>query len=161
MIVPGKKYTRDEIMLMRQDPDLAKVAMKGYHLRLDDDGMFSFVPYKETYSGAHERGKQRVFRPKDNTVPLFDPPGTPRRRTPVERVDSLMLKLIGDVQRLGQVPGVEDKRITEIVGEAWRSGRSEVSGEMVRRVAQHFLEKAEKENEAAQNKRVTRVGHGH
>jgi hypothetical protein len=67
-----------------------------------------------------------------------------------------MLKWIDDMKRAGTLPGVADAQVQEIVGEAWKSGRSEVTAEMVRTVASHFLTKAEEQHEEKLGHQSTR-----
>lgn len=152
-IVVGKKYTKEQLDAFRLDPQLESMKMQGYVLRLDDDGMFSFVPWQ----AASRSGQGRTYQSTAAMTALKDGLTPIVKRTPQERVDSLMLRFIDDCKRAGTVPGLDDAMVSTIVGAAWMGGRTEVTGEMVRRIAQHFLEKSEKDFEAAESKRVTRT----
>lgn len=68
-----------------------------------------------------------------------------KKRTPDERVRSILDRIVGDVQKYGTVPGYSDQRIKEITGIIHDTGRTEVTVEMVRRLIADSLRRAENE----------------
>ncbi len=146
-IVPGKRYTRAEIAAMRDDPELAKLVLWGYVLRAELDGTMSFVHYSQTafkkggapddgkVGGVRSRGQDgvRTDRTWRNPAPQWDLPPI-QKRTPQERMASLMEKVGEDIKHL----------------------RRTDSGEEARDMAQDAIELAHKQDEAAQAKQVVR-----
>lgn len=115
-----------------------------------------FDPLTDTYKVVPPDSASMAFsgKPKSGTA-TFAPLEPIRKRTPQERVDSLMLRWIDDCKRAGTVPGLGDMAINQIVSEAWKSGRTEITAEVVREVAAHFLQQAENEHEAKLAKQIT------
>ena len=149
-IVPGRKYSYAELQQLRNDPEIAQRALQGYVLRQDLDGTVRWVHHSKATGGGGNfgapvevttRNYEAVWDKNEGPGPWDLPPIV--KRTPQQRVDSLMLRFIGDCQKAGTVPGVSDARISEILGEAWKTGRNEITADIVRRVAQHFLGEAE------------------
>ena len=146
-IVPGRKYTYEELAALRDDPELAERSLQGYVLRQDLDGTLEFVKWSQATAGGGSFGESeqplRDFTSQDDD-PFDEASLLPiRRRTPLERVDSLMLRFIDDCRATGTVPGLDDDKVSQIVGTAWVTGRSEVTAEVVREVARYFLQDAE------------------
>lgn len=146
MIQVGRKYTSDELAHLRATTSESE--LKGLVLSYNIDGTAQFVPWHQaTGGGIRENGREtRPLREYAVTNPDFGEIEPIRKRTPLQRVDSLMLKVLGDM-KAGRV--LTEAQIKEIVGEAWKDGRTEITGEVVRQVAQRFLERAEKENAAS------------
>ncbi len=156
LVTPGKKYTVEQIKQLMTVDGAKDLEMKGYVARVDDQGYVSFHHWtKATNTAKGLKGKTYTQEGAVAAMQAELPPIV--KRTPQERVDSLMLRFIDDCKRAGTVPGLDDVKVGFLVGEAWKSGRSEVTGEMVRQVAQSFLDKAEKEREAANFKRTVRI----
>ena len=150
-ILPNRRYSFEEMETLRADPEVARKALEGYVLRQNLDGTLSFVHWsKATGGGGAFGGKSEPTRGFASTWDTNEGPGpwgdlpAIRKRTPQQRVDSLMLKFIEDCKRTGTVPGLDDERISAIVGQAWKTGRSEITAEVVKKVAQHFLTEAER-----------------
>lgn len=158
-IVPGRKYTSEQLARLVDQATADELQLEGYVLRHDVlDGMWSVVHWTHAGSGEEFGTKRKpriAFDPN-----AFPKPALIKRRTPQERVDSLMLRFIDDCRRTGTVPGIDDERISFIVGQAWLTGRNEITAEVIQRVAQHFLADADKKFEAAEQKRVTRTTGG-
>lgn len=151
-VVPGKKYTAAEIGSLVDQQTADHFRQKGYILRFDaNERLFSLVPVTEAYRTATGSDHAPVM-----GMGVFDPLPPIVKRTPQQRLDSLMLRFIKDVQAIGTVPGLDDERITTITGEAFKAGRTEVTGEVVRSIASHFLTNAEKAHEAKLDKQITR-----
>lgn len=151
-IVPGRKYTFAEVAELRNDPEVAERVLQGYVLRQDLDGTVQWVRWDKATGGGGAfggpdpkplRSFEGVWDRDEGPGPWGDLPPIVKR-TPQQRVDSLMLKFIGDCRKAGTVPGFSDERISAIVGEAWKTGRNEITAEVVRMVAQHFLEDAQR-----------------
>ena len=146
-IVPGRRYTSEEMAALRDDPALAKAALDGYVLRANPDGTMQFIRWNKATGGGI--GGDLPMREYAHTgeKPWGDLP-TISRRTPQERVDSLALKIKEDI-KAGRVFSAE--QLKELVG--WKPGQ-EISGDIVQRVAQHYLLGAEVEHEKATRKKV-------
>lgn len=152
---PGVRYTRQQLVKLVDQAEAHELQMQGYVLQHDVlSKTYTIVPWYEA-GGGEQFGKlrdPRVFQGE----PDFGPIDPIKKRTPMQRVDSLMLRLIEDCKAAGTVPGLDDARISLILGEAWKSGRNEVTAEVIRKVAADFLAKAEKEHEEKLSTQVTR-----
>lgn len=152
---PGVRYTRHQLVELIDQAEAHELQMAGYVLQHDVlSKTYTIVPWTQA-GGAEEFGKLRKPRVYQD-APDFGPIDPIRKRTPAERVDSLMLRFIEDCKAAGTVPGLDDARISSILGEAWKSGRNEITAEDVRAVAASFLAKAEKQHEEKLSKQVTR-----
>lgn len=137
-IVPGVRYKSWDLKRRMDGKTAQQLAFQGYVLRFEPlDDTYTVVPYKQA-AGIGNKGTKDVY-----SGGTFEPLDPIVKRTPQERVDSLMLRWLADCKAAGTVPGLDDEKIREIVGAAWVAGRSEVTAEVVRMVAQHFLTKAE------------------
>lgn len=152
-LVPGKKYTRLQLQELIDQAEADELKLNGYVLRMEPlDGTYSIVHWSQA-GGAADFGKLRKPRLAHDPM-AFEPLDPIKRRTPMERVDSLMLSFIEDCKASGTVPGLGDDRISLILGEAWKTGRSEVTGEVIRQVAADFLAKAEQKRKVDDFKKV-------
>lgn len=150
MVEIGKKYSGGELKRLLT-PEVAK-GLQARGMVLEFDVM------SQTYQLTHfTKAKTSEISGKPVMGQgAFEPLDPIRKRTPQERVDSLMLRLIEDCKAAGTVPGLDDMRISHILGEAWKTGRSEVTAEVIRQVAQDFLADAEaKKNHADYKRTVT------
>lgn len=154
---------------------------KGYVMQFDTNSQKLLLVHqsKAAGSGVQSQG-------------LFTPPSSIKKRTPVQRVDSLMLKLVDDMKKHGGIAPLQsgvaarvstgngtsraattaekeaaakrladekaalDHRIAEIVGAAFIAGRTEITGDLVRKVAANLLTVAEKEHEVKVSHQITR-----
>ena len=157
--VPGRKYTAAQFDAMRRaHPDLV---MPGYVLRIDADGSFSFVPWHKAAGG----GAIDPRRPEDN-LPLRtyglgwdeDPfPLEPiKKRTPQQRTDSMMQRLLEGQRTLGQEMGLSEERVRELTARSWKRGQP-VTAEHVRAAAATLLRVAEAKHEVSERKRIVRT----
>jgi hypothetical protein len=150
-VVPGKRYTRQQLAEAIDQSTADELKLQGYVLQYDVlSQTYGVVPWYEAASGAEfgtfrqdNRGGTGAFAPLD---PI-------KKRTPMERVDSMMLRLVDDCKRTGTLPLVDDVRIKQLVGESWRAGK-QLTGEDIRRVASNLLARAEKEKQLADFKKV-------
>lgn len=150
--VSGRKYTGAQMDAMRRA--YPNFVMPGHVLRIED-GMFSFVPWHKASGG----GSRDPNRPQENLPlrqwkahhPLTADPI--QKRTPQERIASLAARFADDL-KAGKV--LTPDQLQDITAQAWKRGQP-VSGEAVQAVAQHFLERAEREYEASEHKKVTRT----
>lgn len=140
-IVPGKKYTYAELEKIRmQDPlAAAKWSKKGYAWRQDMDGTMMLVHWKQTTNTrTHGELPTRGFASVDPDPFRLDELPPIVKRTPAERLDSLMAKISEDF-KAGRVFTLDETNKN-------RPGRPKadrLDGEVVKEVAQTFLEDAE------------------
>lgn len=154
-----RTYSPEEIFEMHDKGRLRPITLEGYCTRADEDGI-RFVPYYESTFFRMREGKpqQHVshdFAPAMRAQLEADHPIT--RRTPQQRVASMVLRLLADAKQNGTIAGLSEEQIRSITGELWKAGVTEVSTEMVRKVAAHFLFQAEKGNREADSHRVARA----
>jgi hypothetical protein len=129
-------YTKTEIdaILKAAGPDLDALQVRGYVLQMDTDTTrFRFVkPFGE---------RKRIVREGHfgELAPIV-------KRTQAQRTESLLKAWIKDCLANGRVPGLDDEKMKEIVGASWSEGRG-MTAEDVKVVAQHFLERAAKEQQ--------------
>lgn len=144
MLKPGKQYTREQIRTAVDAGEAKRLQLTGYVLRHDVvTGMYSIVHWTQA-GGAAEFGKLR--KPRQAMDPQawnLDEIAPIRRRTPEERVDSMMVRLIDHCKATGQVPGEGDPEIMAILGFTKGTKREGVTGEDIRRVVAHLLQTAE------------------
>jgi len=135
-------YAADEIGQMYLNGELRNVTLHGYVARANADGTCQFIPAAE----ATDERRGRVYQAKDDVRASLEE-GLPeiRRRTPQQRAASLMLRMFAEAKRAGGIPGLSEEQVRSIVGEYWKAGQTEVTAEMVQRVAAHYLEAAEAE----------------
>lgn len=148
-IVPGVEYTKAEVAAFRDSPELAGLLFKGYVFTLTIGGNFKLIPYSQAAGGGYSgsgTGPVKMGAQQSTyglpTVGTFDKRElTPIvRRTPQQRVDSLMKK------------AGEDLRLYL----STKSGH-EVSGEDAKKVAIDSMTQADKSFEAEEDKKVTRT----
>lgn len=169
--VPRKWYSYADFQRMVGKLEADQLAVQGYVLQQDINmQMIRIIPWHEAsgrreipidkrthQKGAVEITERRIFTPID-PIPEFQKENLPKRR-PVDRVDSLAARMMLHIQATGLLPGEEDRefqaQINEIVGEAWKAGRTEITGEVIRKVAASMLAKAEKQRQVDQFKKVT------
>ena len=153
---PGRKYTPAQVEAMRQAyPDFI---MPGYAMRVDEDGMFSFIPWNEaSFGGARDPDRPQDFlSPRAYSADVkWDVPPI-QKRTAQQRLDSLANSFMEDCQKAGRIPGVDDETTRELVGESWRAGQP-FSAEDVVAAARTLLQQAENKFEAAERKKVVRT----
>ncbi|HEX5912896.1 MAG TPA: hypothetical protein VFY54_07190, partial [Rubrobacter sp.] len=132
--------------------------MPGYAMRIDDDGMFSFVPWHQaTYGGVMDPDRPQDFRPRRQFQGEVSWDVKPiKKRTPQERLESLANSFMADVQKHGRIPGLDDEKTRELVGEAWRAG-TPMTAEDVRAAAATLLTQAENKFEESERKKVVRT----
>ena len=155
-----RKYSIHEIMDMYYRGYLKPIALEGYVVRTDVvDQTVSFVRWDESTFGRQETG---VVAQSDMSADLeamrqqLEQDHPMRRRTPQERVASMVLRLLDEAKKHGTIPGLSDEEIREITGMYWQTGQTQVTEEMVRRVVSHYLHQAQKSNREADSHRVTR-----
>ena len=137
-------YTFQELELMRNDPNLASLALKGYYLRHNLDDTVSFV-HDSTVNARRGPVTTEVDWGLDPIV----------KRTPQQRRDSMVRNWFEECKRAGTVPGLSDAKVSEILGEDWVTGTSEMTVEVVERLAAAMLQDAENKKSHADYKKVT------
>ena len=178
-IVPGKKYDPAEFQRLLTQSKADKLRVQGYVLRVDLEGKVSVVhwtkadDFQSTMRDEWRAHRQEPGKPMMDTAGGWDgskdPVGPPvqagslgpvKKRTPQERVDSLMARWIEDCMRTGTVPGLDDPMLATILDLNFQAGRTNLTAENVRTVVAHFLAEAEKKKEAANRKLIVRPPHG-
>ena len=131
--------------IMQYEPTTGKVRITSWHDAAHAPGLGRDITSGE--NGRAWQSQAVMDDIKNDIAPL-------RKRTPQERLRSMMDRLVEDCKKYGTVPGVTDARVQHMVGEFWKNGVTEVDGEFVRRVAQHLLEQARKEQILQDHKKV-------
>lgn len=153
MIVAGiditRKYHIEEILAMYHRGLLKPIALNGYGVRADADGMVGFVPWNETSMFRQETGTQVQANISGELSQMSE---AVERDHPIVRT-SPQAKQARVAKRL---KGLPETVVQEVAGELWKQG-TPVTGELVQAVASTFLEKAEKTNNEADSHRVTRL----
>jgi len=147
----SRSYTGEEIIDMHRRGRLRDITLQGYCTRADADGTIKLVPWYESTWFRLDAGKptQATSRNLAESMLADVNANHPiRRRTPQERVASMMLRLMAEVKRSGTIPGVTPDLIKRVVGNAWQEGQP-LTEEVVRAVAAHYLGVGEKENKAS------------
>lgn len=152
-----RAYTGDEVLEMHRKGRLRDITLEGYCTRADADGTIKFVPYYESTWFRLDADKpvqsgtnlaERMLADVEANHPIH-------RRTPQERVASMMLRLMAEYKRSGTLPGVPADLIERVTGSAWREGEP-LTAEDIRAVAAHYMGVGEKENRESDRKRVAR-----
>ncbi len=144
MIRANHPYTLRELEQMRSSPELAGLRMKGHYLRHHLDGTVAFVP------------DANVNRPRGHYVCEVDWGLEPiRKRTPLERKESLVKRWWEECRAAGRVPGLSDAKVSELIGDDWRTGSSKMTIEVVERLAAAMLQDAENRKKAKDFKTLT------
>lgn len=165
---PFEWYTIQELSEMVDKRTADALKLKGWVLQSDIlMGKVRLIPWNHAASdNTDPREKQWDTVKKDGPVeirtrrkfgpaPVFDKPAPLVRRTPAARSKSLAARMMLEVQKAGVLPGQNDPRIEQIVGESWKEGEP-VTGEMVTTLAAKMLQQAENVKQRADYKRVTR-----
>lgn len=106
-IRPNVAYTRDDVAAFRDDPELAGILLKGYVFTLTIGGDFMLVPWNEAAGGGYTGKPDGEFDPHSGgstygapKEAIFDKTELPPivKRTPQQRVDSLMKKVGEDLR---------------------------------------------------------------
>lgn len=155
-----RKYTFDEIMEMQKKDRLKPISLQGYVVRADADGMIGFVPWHQSTLARQEAGKPvtqgwdadlaKMREDVERENPMV-------RTSPQAKVARMIARLMEGAKSTGTIAGFSDEQIRTITGEYWKTGETEVTEAMVRKVASHLMQTAEKQNRAADSKRTTRA----
>lgn len=145
MLKPGKQYTREQIQKAVTLGEAERLKLTGYVLRHDVlSDKYSIVHWTHAGSGA-EFGqlRQQPRRAVDPNAFNLDDIAPIRRRTPDERVDSMMQRLVEHHRATGTVPGLGDPEIMAVLGMTKGTKREGVTAEDIQRIVAHMLQKAE------------------
>lgn len=167
MIIDGvdisRVFTADEVFAMYTNGKLRSITLQGYAARADYDGTVRFVHHSKL-NPTRGRGLKPVESGEVTSTQMqgreFSPPPgwaeemaaslTPiRRRTPQERVESMMARIRESMRVHKTVPGLSESQLQAILGPDWHTGVSEVTEDVVRRIAAHYMAQAEAENKGA------------
>jgi hypothetical protein len=161
-------YTIDEFSRIVDKRTADELVIRGYVLQSDVlTGKVRLVPWQHAASNTDDREREPQVEATKGPVEIwtkrrfidraaFEKPAPLVRRKPADRVDSLAARMMLQIQKTGILPGEKDPRTQEIVEEAWKSGRPEITGEMVRTLASRMLEKSERERKLHEYKKVTK-----
>jgi len=163
-------YTRQQLRSMMTPEDATSLQWQGYVLRHDVmTDKFIIVKYTGSSAQAFDGGRKPTLQTVSGDSFGELPPIV--KRTAQQRVDSLMAKWLVAMKAAGGLPtlmgdsvpvagstqaekdefykrqAIEKKELDDqialIVGEAWKEGRTEITADIVRQVATHFLQDAE------------------
>lgn len=147
----SRSYTGEEVIEMHNSGRLRDVTLEGYCSRVDADGTIRFVPF-------YESTWFRMDEEKPTTAVSYDFADAMKRdvetnhpivrRTPQQRVASMMLRLMTAYKQTGTLPGVPPELIRRVVGNSYREGEP-LTAEVVRAVAAHYLGMGETDNKEA------------
>lgn len=124
---------------------------RGYVASADNYGRVGWVPWQQSIAPrgriqSTQDGRVLVHRDDPNMV--WDPRSrsfkqwkadSPKKRTPLARVESLTRRLVEQFKANGVIPG---ELLTEITGEYWKAG-APITTEQLRRVAAELLKREE------------------
>ena len=156
---PGVKYTAAQFDEMRRAyPNLV---IPGHVLRIDAEGTFSIVPWqKAAYGGSYDPQRPEEDLPLKTYTLGWDEDPFPvdpiRKRSPQERMDSMMTRLVGDWRKTGGIPGLSEEKIRELVGRSWKRGNP-LTAAQVRTAVATLLQNAETKYEASERRKVVRT----
>jgi hypothetical protein len=161
---PGYRYTKDQVRRMMTEELASKLQFQGYVLRLDDQGYYSLVHHTKAFGGQFrsenigdvDKGELIQAGPMGGEA-YFEKPAALVKRTPQQRLDSLIAKLWPDVKDVGHIPGIEDEDILPLVATlTHNSFKERLTGEKVRQIAAAMLARAEVDHEEKLSHQVTR-----
>ncbi len=146
-----RKSTIDNILL--NDPGAVQgIQLAGYVMQFEPvKERFRFIRQEDTAFEGGRRARQYVLEdPWGEIEPIV-------KRTPQQRVESLLLKFITDCKREGRIVGLSDSQIRDILGPTWTDGRKDITAEEIKTVAAWFIQNAEDRRNADNAKRVVRI----
>jgi hypothetical protein len=171
MMQPGFRYTKAQVKSMMTDEHAKALQYQGYFLQFDGT-YYTLVKHTEAFASGRvggtvlDRKKQgalegELFAPDGSRFigqASFEEPGTPAKRTPTERLESLVQKLWPEVKDMGHLPGVKDEDILPIVANMQQRSLhvERMTGETLRQIAAAFLTQSEKEHEEKLSHQITR-----
>lgn len=152
-----KAFSSEEIFELHENGRLRGITLEGYATRVEE-GRIYFVPFYESTLYRMEHGTTRQWVSNDFQEAMrqdVEQEHPMTRRTPQERVASMVLRLMATVKNTGGLPGFTDEQIKEIVGEGWRSGMP-ITEDVVRAIVAKFLNVGEQQNREADSHRAVR-----
>lgn len=139
---------------------------KGYVLKLDDQGYYSLVHYTQAYGSSFLQENigtvkgQLVESKSLGGQAVLPAPGAPVKRTPQERLQSMVNRMWPTVKDLGHIPGLKDEDLLPIMANARMKSldpkHQRMTAEDVRAIAAQMLTTAEAKHEEKLAKQVTR-----
>jgi hypothetical protein len=152
-----KKYSADDLAELHKSGRLRGITLQGYFWRHEMDGMGGWVHFTDPTANRMTPGSTggqriRAFEIPDPTPQMQADVANEspiRKRTPQERVASMMMRLMQG--------GLTEDVVKTVVGESWKEG-TPLDGETIRRVAAHYLGAAEREVERTARQSTTRAG---
>ena len=156
----NRPFTAEEILELHASGRLRNLALKGYCTRADLlEGTLRFIPWYESSAFRQRTGTQKEHISYDFVDAMredVERNHPMKRRTPQEKVASMMLRLMAEVKKTGTITGLSQEHIRSIAGESRKEGEP-LPAEAIRKVAAHYLGRGEKENKEADSHRVTQA----
>lgn len=155
MLRPGVKYTFAELEGFREDPSFSDWAAKGYVWRQELDGTLKLVHWSKAHMDNEVRNP-KFYVDKRDVREIF-PTDPIQKRTPQQRLQSLVDKWWEDCRRHGTVPGLTSEEMTDLTGRSFTVGEDRVTYEDVKAIAAKMLNQAFAKQEAQEAKKVVRT----
>ncbi len=163
-IRPGFRYTKAQMRTLTEE-QAKQFQAAGLVLRLDDQGYYSLVHHTAAFGGKVLERKEHGTLERSNKLEgqaSFSAPAPIQKRTPQERLESMVSRMWPGVKDLGHIPGLKEDDVLTVVLNA--KGRAEkkdltkerMTAEDVREVAGALLTQSEKEHEEKLSKQITR-----
>lgn len=142
-------YSKAEIDLIFKENGMQDAQLKGYYLETDGK-RFRLIHDKDTVlSNQGKRFDQVLGNPWGEIAPIV-------KRTPQQRLDSMVQPMVADCIAAGCVPGFSDEKMTELLGRPWCTGQSIMTVTVAREIAAIFLWLAEKKREKDESRFIVR-----
>lgn len=144
MLTPGRQYTREQIQKAVTLGEAQRLQLEGMVLRHDVlSDKYSIVHWTQAGGGADFGQLRKPRQAMDNNAFNLDDIEPIVKRTPDQRVDSMMQRLVEHHKQTGTVPGIGDPEIMAVLGMTRGTKREGVTAEDIQRIVAHMLQKAE------------------
>jgi hypothetical protein len=154
----GAPFTANDVFRWKREGRLRGVTLNGYVTQFDWDGVGRWVHFTHKFAsrqgpGDKSRGDRQInFDYEKYFKDQIESDSPIKKRTPQQRVASMALSMMAEAKQYGRIPGLDDKLVKAIAGEAWKEGEP-ITAEAVRRVAMHYLNVSETDAERGNNQR--------
>lgn len=177
-------YTRAQLQELIGQAEADELKLQGYVLQFDAlSSTYRVVPWHQASQPFRADGNAQQRKRVQATSDQFGELPPIIKRSAQSRVDSLTARWLVEMKKAGGLPSLQsgvapegstlkeredfqrkmaeerkilDAKIKEIVGAAWVEGRTEITSDLVRQVASHFLGVADTTHKAKLDKQVTR-----
>jgi hypothetical protein len=139
-----------DTMIATQSKQVEALQLRGYVLQSEpENGRFRFISINDSLVRGGRERLQRFSVAANDAWGDIDPI---EKRTPEQRVESMMLKFAGECMALGRVPGLSDEQHRIILGAGW-TGKRDITAEEVKAVCAYLLSDAENKREDSERGR--------